>query len=319
MKHTKQILAFVAMMVAVFFTQAKDIPGNNELKKDAREVAPFEQVIVNADFDIAIDYAIMPKVEVEAESNLQEYIITEVKGKALNISVAKKATLKNNMPIVIRISLPSLSKFQMEGNGKVEMNGIPSDKMEMAVAGEGSVNIKSLRTSSLKLTAEKKSQITFNEMAAESIKMELKNNTSCSINNLAGAKKIELTASTSEACTFTSIQSESFIIKENGKGTINITGLTGKEIKATLPNSGDITVSGTVENVEVKSTGAANFDALTVTAQKAKIENGGSGDISVSAASSLEANITSSGSVNYKGVPKIKIENTGTGQLVKKF
>ena len=101
MRNSKQIFLFVAMAFAVLFAQAKDVIGNRELKKDSRSVAAFQQINVNADFDIIIDYAITPKVEVEAESNLLEVIVTEVKGKALNIGIAKKTKIVNNFPMEI--------------------------------------------------------------------------------------------------------------------------------------------------------------------------------------------------------------------------
>ena len=306
------------MAFAVLFAQAKDIIGNRELKKDSRVVAAFQQINVNADFDIIIDYAITPKIEVEAESNLQEAIVTEVKGKALNIGIAKKTKIVNNFPIVIRIALPMITKFQYTGNGTITADGIPSDKMEMILNGKGTLNFKNLKTTSLKLTLSQGFKLNINDALASSLNITLKDNTVCNITTMSGVKSTTLTSTTTEACTIAGLSSESVTLKGNGSGNINFNGFVGKKFIATLSNSGDVTVNGNADEVNVTSTGSSNVDAINLPAKKAKVVNNGSGAISVSAESSLDATITSSGKVVYSGTPKIKIQNTGTGQLEKK-
>ena len=318
MRNSKQIFLFIAMAFAVLFAQAKDVIGNRELKKDSRVVAAFQQINVNADFDIIIDYAITPKIEVEAESNLQEVIVTEVKGKALNIGIAKKTKIVNNFPIVIRIALPMITKFQYTGNGTITADGIPSDKMEMILNGKGTLNFKNLKTTSLKLTLSQGFKLNINDALASSLNITLKDNTVCNITTMSGVKSTTLTSTTTEACTIAGLSSESVTLKGNGSGNINFNGFVGKKFIATLSNSGDVTVNGNADEVNVTSTGSSNVDAINLPAKKAKVVNNGSGAISVSAESSLDATITSSGKVVYSGTPKIKIQNTGTGQLEKK-
>lgn len=318
MKNAKQIFMFAILACAVLFVQAKDVIGNQELKKDSRSVAPFEQIVVSADFNIIVEYAISPKVEVEAESNLLEFILTEVKGKTMNIGVEKKTKIVNNFPIVIRLSLPMFTKLQYTGDGEISADGIPSDKMEMIMDGKGSLSIKNLKTSSLQLTASKGFKMNFADMIASSLSLTLKDNTSCNISQLTEVKKIDLTFATSEACTFSGVSSESVNIKGNGAGRLTFNGYAGKSVTANLTSSGDVVFAGKADDVTVTTTGSSNFNAIGMAVSKAKAVNNGSGEVSVAPASSLDANITSSGSIVYSGTPKIKIENTGTGQLVKK-
>ena len=306
------------MAFAVLFAQAKDIIGNRELKKDSRAVAAFQQINVNANFDIIIDYAITPKVEVEAESNLQEVIITEVKGKALNIGIAKKTKIVNNFPIVIRIALPMITKFQYTGDGTITADGIPSDKMEMILNGKGTLNFKNLKTTSMKLTLSQGFKTNFNDVLASSLNVTLKDNTVFNVTTMSGVKSTTITSSTTEACSISGLSSESVTLKGSGSGNTSFNGFVGKKFTATLSNSGDVSVTGNADEVNVTSTGSSNVDALSLPAKKAKVVNNGSGTITVSAASNLDATISSSGKVVYSGTPKIKIQNTGTGQLEKK-
>lgn len=318
MKNSRQILAFVVMAFAVLFAQAKDVIGNRELKKDSRAVATFQQINVNADFDLIIEYAITPKVEVEAESNLQEVIITEVKGKALNIGIAKKTKIVNNFPIVVRVALPMITKIQYNGNGTITADGIPSDKMEFILNGKGSLNFKNLKTTSMKLTLSQGFKTNFNDVLASNLNVTLKDNTVFNVTTMSEVKSATFVCSSTESCNIIGLGCENVTLKGNGSGNLTFNGFVGKKFNATLTSSGNVSLSGNADEVNVTSTGSSNFDAISLPAKKAKVVNNGSGTISVSASSNLDATITSSGKVVYSGTPKIKIQNTGTGQLEKK-
>ena len=318
MKNAKQFLTFVVMAFAVLFVQAKDIIGNSDLKKDSRAVGTFQQINVNADFNIIIDYAITPKVEVEAESNLQEALITEVKGKALNISIAKRTKIINNFPIVIRVALPMITKIQYNGNGDITADGIPSDKMEMILNGKGSLSFKNLKTSSMKLTLSQGFKLNINDAMASGLNLTLKDNTVCNITTMSGVKNTTLTFASTEACSFSGLSSESVTIKGSGAGNLTFNGFVGKKFTANMTSSGDVLVTGNADEVAVTCTASSNVDAINLPVKKAKVVNNGSGAISVSASTNLDATIAASGKVVYAGTPKIKIQNTGTGQLEKK-
>jgi hypothetical protein len=318
MKNLRQFLAFAVMACTILFVQAKDIIGNSDLQKDSRAVGTFQQINVNADFDIIIDYAITPKVEVEAESNLQEVILTEVKGKALNISIAKRTKIINNFPIVIRVALPMLTKIQYNGNGNITADGIPSDKMEMILNGKGTLNFKNLKTSSMKLTLSQGFKMNINDAMASGLNLTLKDNTSCNITTLSGVKSTTLTFASTEACTFSGLSSESLTLKGTGAGNLTFNGFVGKKFTANMTSSGNVTLTGNADEVSVTCASSASFDAMSLPVKKAKAVNNGSGVISVSAASNLDATISASGKIIYAGTPKIKIQNTGTGQLEKK-
>ena len=262
MKNSRQLFAFVIMAFAVLFAQAKDVIGNQELKKDSRSVAPFEQIIVSSDFNIVIEYAITPKVEVEAESNLHEFIVTEVKGKTMNIGVEKKTKIVNNFPIVIRLSLPMITKIQYTGDGEITADGVPSDKMEMILEGNGGITLKNLKTSSLKINASKGFKMNFSDMIAASLELSLKDNVVCNISKLTNVKKTDITFASTESSTFAGMSSESVSIKGNGSGNLAFNGYAGKNVIATLTNSGNVKFSGSADNVTVTSTASSSFDAI---------------------------------------------------------
>ncbi len=314
----KKILALCMTICMVFAVQAKDIPGNQDLKKESRFVAAtFEQVVVNADFNVNLVYAISPKLEVEAESNLLQYIITEVKGKTLNISVAKKTRLANNFPITVYVAMPTMSKLQYTGNGDITVDAIPSEKMTIALNGKGICKWTNLKTSGLNITATKNFQLQFSDMLCEgSAKLELSDNTSADFSRIQFGK-LEILNNTLELSKFMGIQTEALTIKGNAAGNMEFTGFAGKDVTATLVSTGKVLMSGTAKSVTVETSNAADFDGIGLAAEKAKVVNNGTADIRVAASASIDATITSSGSIYYKDAQKTKLNNTGSGQIIK--
>ena len=313
----KKILALLMAMCAVYVVKADDVPGNQDLKKDTRIVTEFQQVVVNADFNVKIEYAISPKVEVEAESNLLPYIITEVKGKTLNISVQKKTRLAPNYPITITLATSVLNKLQFTGNGNIEANALPSDKMEMVLNGKGNCIINNLKTGSLKLTASGDFKFDLKDAISNgSAKFELNDNVSGNFSNFS-APKMEIVAKSLEATRWASVQTESLNLEVTGAGNMEFTGFAGKDVKANMTSTGTVAMSGTARNVDVTVSNAANFDALHLATEKAKVVNNGTGVVGVAPSAGLDVTISSSGDVKFKGNLKISFTSNGGGQLEK--
>ena len=314
----KKFFALFIALCTFAAVSAADIPGNQDLKQESRLVTEFQQVVVTADFNIKLDYAITPKVTVEAESNLLPYIITEVKGKTLNIYVEKKTRLAPNYPITITLSTSMLNKLQFKGEGNITADGIPSDKMDLSLAGKGQCNITNLKTGSLKIAATGDFDLSMKDvMSNGGVKISMADNVTANINNFT-APKIEVEANSLEGSRWGSVQTDALTLKVTNAGNMDFTGFAGKDVNATMTSTGTVSMSGTARNINLTASNASNFDALNLAAEKAKVVNNGTGDLGVSPSASLDVTITSSGNVMFKGDLKINYTSNGSGQLVKK-
>lgn len=106
-------------------------------------------------------------------------------------------------------------------------------------------------------------------------------------------------------------------IKLSGSGTIDTQDpITGKILEVSLSGSGDIELSGTSENLNLQTSGSADYSGLALDTQNTSIEISGSGDANVVAHKTLNARISGSGSVHYKGKPdKINTKVSGSGSI----
>ena len=314
----KKFFALFIALCTFAAVSAADIPGNQDLKQESRIVTEFQQVVITADFNIKLDYAVTPKVSVEAESNLLPYIITEVKGKTLNIYVEKKTRLAPNYPITITLSTSMLNKLQFKGEGNITADGIPSDKMDLSLAGKGQCNITNLKTGSLKIAATGDFDLSMKDVISNSgVKISMADNVTANINNFT-APKIEVEANSLEGSRWGSVQTDALVLKVTNAGNMDFTGFAGKDVNATMTSTGTVTMSGTARNVNLTASNASNFDALNLAVEKAKVVNNGTGDLGVAPTASFDVTITSSGNVMFKGDLKINYTSNGSGQLIKK-
>lgn len=320
MKNLKQFLSlFVLIIATVWSANATDVLGNQDPKKEKRAIAaPFEQVIVEGNFNVNITYAIRCEVEVDAESNLHEYILTEAKGKTLNIKVAKKAKLVPNMPMNINITMPLITKLQYNGEGELSLLSVPTSKFEITLSGICKCTMNNVSTTAMKATFSNSCTVLCKDVIGGDTKMIFNDKSTCSLDHFT-ASKFNLTAATGNQLKFDGLSAESLTLTANNSGAINFVSMAlSKEFSAKVTNSSVITATGTAPSIVIESTGSGTIDASGVSNEKSKITNNGSSTIKVSPTGSLDVVLGNTGSVEYKNRPKIKLENSGSGQLINK-
>lgn len=96
--------------------------------------------------------------------------------------------------------------------------------------------------------------------------------------------------------------------------------LTGKinatSVECSLSGSGDIRLSGRAENAKVKLVGSGDLSARELQTVNTYVEVVGSGDASVNASGSLNAKLSGSGDINYRGNPKsVSKSKSGSGDI----
>ena len=104
-------------------------------------------------------------------------------------------------------------------------------------------------------------------------------------------------------------------IELNGSGQINITEIDTDELTVEISGSGDITVTGNVEELDIMLSGSGNFIEQGLESHSASVNVSGSGDVAVNVISDLNVSISGSGDVNYTGSPSVSQTVSGSGSI----
>lgn len=109
-----------------------------------------------------------------------------------------------------------------------------------------------------------------------------------------------------------------FYISNTGSGGIYISDFYADYVETTITGSGNVGLKGdgTCTKQDILITGSGDLDVGYFITNKAIIKTTGSGDCRLHVLEVLDATITGSGSIYYKGYPEIYEKNTGSGNLI---
>jgi hypothetical protein len=104
----------------------------------------------------------------------------------------------------------------------------------------------------------------------------------------------------------------------SGSGDMTLALGSMKEAELTISGSGNVRVSGSTDVAEITLSGSGRLNGSNFNTRVSKIRITGSGDVQIAASEEIDAHITGSGSVSYKGNPsKVNSVSTGSGKVRK--
>lgn len=93
-------------------------------------------------------------------------------------------------------------------------------------------------------------------------------------------------------------------VKIEGSADVDLTGLHGQILAIDIQGSGAVKATGSVDRLAVSISGSGDMNLFDLQAREARVEISGSGDVEVFASEKLEAHVSGSGDVRYRGEPK---------------
>ncbi|MFZ6014008.1 MAG: head GIN domain-containing protein [Bacteroidota bacterium] len=110
----------------------------------------------------------------------------------------------------------------------------------------------------------------------------------------------------------------SFDSDVSGSGKVNLTLAVNDRATFGVSGSGKIQASGSSSSVKANISGSGKVLASNMETNKCEVRISGSGDVEINVKSELDANISGSGSVTYKGNPsKVNSHSSGSGKISK--
>ena len=143
----KATVFFITLLLATTVTHAfgwgKKIKGNGNMTTITRTTSDYDVIAVAGSFDVELVSGKEGEITLEGESNLLEYVMTEVNDGKLKIKVKKGYSLRvsNGKKLVITVPFKDLDKVALSGSGDVYTKNatIKGREFKMALAGSGDV------------------------------------------------------------------------------------------------------------------------------------------------------------------------------------
>ena len=144
MKTLKTILVLtLALFVSVQMNAAnKKVRGNGNVIKGNKTTANYDEISVGGSFDVTLVSGKEGAISYSVESNLEEYLVIEVKKGALKITWKKGMNVHPTKKVKVTVPFKDIDEVSLGGSGEITTkNVISADDLELNVAGSGKMNI----------------------------------------------------------------------------------------------------------------------------------------------------------------------------------
>jgi hypothetical protein len=222
---------------AQWWQNSKKIKGNGEMTSITRTVSDYDKVGLTGSMDVRLVAGQEGNIQIEAEENLMDYIVTESKGGRLEISVKKGYNLQpsENNQIMITVPFIDLDAVHLTGSGDITSSDvISSENFETKVTGSGDIRLR-VKSKNARASVTGSGDIGLSGSAQDF---------DC---NVTGSGDIS-------AFDF---QCERVNATVTGSGDITV--YASEELKASVPGSGDIKYKGNPKKEDFKSFGSGSI------------------------------------------------------------
>ncbi len=111
---------------------------------------------------------------------------------------------------------------------------------------------------------------------------------------------------------------KNFTADISGSGGVTLTAAIADAAEFDISGSGKVQASGSAQSVKAEITGSGKILAANFVTDKCRVEISGSGDVEINVKTELDARISGSGTVGYKGNPaRVNADSSGSGKVRK--
>ncbi len=104
-----------------------------------------------------------------------------------------------------------------------------------------------------------------------------------------------------------------------GSGDVSVEDLAARNVEVSVRGSGDVRLRGTTNDLKVSVQGSGDVNCADLKGRAATVVIQGSGDVEVFASESVDATTSGSGNVTYGGnPPQVRHKSSGSGDLIKR-
>jgi hypothetical protein len=133
-----KIIAFVLILFGFQFTHGETVKGSGKVTTEERSLSVFTGIFSTCSANIILTLGDNQKIKIEAEDNIQQYIITSVSNNKL--SVSSENNIYPTKAINIYITIKEIKNLELTGSGNISAeNMLKSPSLKLKNIGSGSI------------------------------------------------------------------------------------------------------------------------------------------------------------------------------------
>ena len=164
------VIAFVGLIMCGCSDHVETIKGNGFPKKEIRTVQTFDKITADGAYTIKINCQAEQNLGVECDSNLLQYVKTDIEENTLHIHTSKNISPKHR--VALTISMTNLSRATINGSSSLDVDKVSNDTLDFIINGSGKLLCKG-KTVHLGLSLNGSSEVDTKSLAAENVHIEI--------------------------------------------------------------------------------------------------------------------------------------------------
>ncbi len=236
----KKIIILLVVFAFGFQANAqwKKIKGNGNVINSSRTVSSYDKIGVSGSFDVKLISGKEGKLTIEAEENLIEYLLTEVKEGHLKIKWKKGINIKTSKKILITVPFETIEEVALSGSGDIFSDDlIDANSFKVVLSGAGDFNLK-LKVNTLKSAISGSGDINLSGSSADF---------ECRISGSGDVKAYDLVSATAD-----------IHIAGSGGVEVDVT----ENLKVRISGSGNVKYKSNPKKQDVKISGSGSVRSL---------------------------------------------------------
>ncbi len=153
------------------FACAQRYKGSGDLVKQERSVRDFDGLKFSSAIKVDVVQGDDYSVVVEADDNIIDRVLTEVRGSRLVLSLDGNSF--NNVTIRINITMPSLTQIVGSGATRATISGFNENSMEVKVSGASHLSFSNSSVGDLELDAAGASNVDLKDLRAQTADIDV--------------------------------------------------------------------------------------------------------------------------------------------------
>jgi len=175
------LLFTTSILLIAGFTSCKKVVGTGPQVSSIRTLDAFNSISLAMDATVNITQDSFYKVEVIAQNNIMDAILTKVNDGRLTIQHKNNVYIKS-APISVNITMPNINNLNLSGSGTIQVqNQLVNNSLETNVSGSGKIIIPSIETMNITSTISGSGAITIHSGSTHQL-----------ISNISGSGEIDL-------------------------------------------------------------------------------------------------------------------------------
>jgi hypothetical protein len=290
------------------------IEGSGKIVTENREVSGFTRVDVCCGMELYLTQGDSESLEIEADDNFMEEIITTVVGNRLEIKYqrTKNINYRPSQPVKLYLTMADVRGVSLSGGGYFEVETLESDGFDLDMSGGSDAWIATLTTGDINVDISGGGNLEAGFVEGDQVNMDFSGGSDAQIEKLSAAS-LDVETSGGGQFEADSCQVDHLNMSFSGSSDGEISSLTAETLELRVSGGGFLRISGAVTEQDINLSGGSSFKAGDLESKDATFSAGGGGDSTVWVTDNLSVDLSGGSSLGYYGRPQILDQSLSGG------